>query len=192
MNNMDNRMVDTTAKEVMLIVEESISFVLKYYNLTWNPPYNIEELVRDCKNLYFTPGLGKAIVHHCLVRNALERGQLSGFQVRRWIQMSLPRATAYMKLHFKSYLITPTRDEFYENLYMLSFAGYLCVYAIKNKKYSFPFYVAVEIARAMYTFKRSSNYYWGTCARSRIYNHMHKQIHDESEDDGFETGTEGD
>ncbi|GFT92071.1 hypothetical protein NPIL_606181 [Nephila pilipes] len=178
---------------VTLFFEEAITYVLEYNNLRWNPPVPIPTLMERCDR-YFFPSMGQALVHHCMVDEALRHVRLIGFDMGRWIEMSPDAARNSLRQNLRRYVRQIIEDDFFKHLYVIAFICYLSCYVVKRDKSEFTYFIVSEAADFFYMDNYTSARYTYLFERSYQYNITHRVLHEQSEDEGFysDTGSEDD
>ncbi|GFY67558.1 uncharacterized protein TNIN_267451 [Trichonephila inaurata madagascariensis] len=165
---------------IILFLEEAISFVVMYNNLSWDPPVSISQLAPTTASL-FQPNTGLAISHHCM-EEMVYRHQpewFEGFEIVIYIQNYL---RALMD-------ITPS-ESFHTRFYFVAFTCHLCVLAIKLGRSEIIRHILVDAVIILYSECNSHRDFVNLNEAALDYLSRHRARHEESEDDGFNTAPE--
>ncbi|GFY72342.1 hypothetical protein TNIN_176931 [Trichonephila inaurata madagascariensis] len=88
---------------VILFLEEALTFYLEYNNLNWEPPSNNLVLIHYYVPL-FTRDIGTAITHYCIQFEALEYEQDVFFDLNNLLQLSGEEAKICIQYYVRRYM----------------------------------------------------------------------------------------
>ncbi|GBN00161.1 hypothetical protein AVEN_161702-1 [Araneus ventricosus] len=180
-------------ENVALLAVECIKYYLKWNNFRWLPPINPAELHRYAQYEYFTPEIGKALVHHCMTSEILVLVAMTEFNVEEWLRLTVEEARVYVDEHFHDilFVLPPIDEDQFRHLYLWAFACYLCLRAVKSNRRIFVSHVLSRLINVAYSSVDISEHYYFLNVKATFYNHIHEVLHDLSDDEGHRTNRDG-
>ncbi|GFY60367.1 hypothetical protein TNIN_477401 [Trichonephila inaurata madagascariensis] len=168
---------------IILFLEEAVSFFLQYNNLNCESPLN--NLVFIYYNApLFTRSIGTAITHHCMEFEALEYEPETSFDLMDLLQLYGREAEVCIQLYVKRYIDSLPRNGYYEYLYYIYFICQLCAHAIMFERSDMVLIVILKAADALYFWCNHYMHYYRIARAAVEYNSYHRAMHEESEDEG--------
>ncbi|GFW18552.1 uncharacterized protein TNCV_1222131 [Trichonephila clavipes] len=174
---MDNRL---HINNIILFLEEAISFVMMYNNLSWDPPVSISELIPTNVSL-FHQSIGIAISHHCMEELVYryEPEWFEGFEV-----------VIYIQNYLRALMDIVSNESYHTYFHFVAFTCHLCVQAIRLERSEIVRHILVDAVIILYSRCNSYKDFVNLNEAALDYISQHRAKHEESEDDGFSTAAE--
>ncbi|GFW18546.1 DUF1758 domain-containing protein [Trichonephila clavipes] len=152
---------------IILFLEEAVSFVAMYYNLSWEPPVCLWELIPPPVHL-FRQSIGRAITHHCME-------ELFSRYEPEWSLLSGIEAATYIQNYLRALMEATPNENYYTCFCFVSFICHLCVHAIRTERYEIVTCIVMEAAVILYS--RCNNYmdFFQLIQASIFYSSQHRQ-----------------
>ncbi|GFW20962.1 hypothetical protein TNCV_1714691 [Trichonephila clavipes] len=168
---------------IIIFLEEAVTFFLQYNNLNCESPLNNLVLIRYNAPL-FTQSIGMAITHYCMEFEISEYEPETPFDLMDLLQLYGREAEVCIQLYVKRYIDSIPHEDYYEYLYYVSFICQICARAIMFGRSDMVFIVILKAAEALHLWCNHSMHYYGIDQAAVEYNSYHRAMHEESEDEG--------
>ncbi|CAL1297300.1 unnamed protein product [Larinioides sclopetarius] len=183
-----------TIENVYLLAVECIVYYLRWNNIIWIPPSNPEDLRLVVEYEYFTPDLGRALVHHCITNRILRLTVNAEFDVETWLQLTDVGGRRYVKrrFHRSLFMLPRHEDDNFRYLYPWAYACYLCFRAARCNRVTFIADIFDRLSKVMHARFGISRHYYFLGRVALVYNRYHESRHERSDDEGHITDEEDD